>query len=215
MKIKAVIFDFDGTIAATNQLIIDSWQHTYLSRLGRKGNEKDIIESFGEPLEITMAKVFPQFDLDETLKIYREFQYKYFKGEVEAFPGMVELIKRLKNEGYKIAVVTSRKGKTTHEGLDKFGVLKDMEVVVTCDDTDIHKPNPEPILLALERLNVEPSSAIMVGDSIFDTECAKNAGVKSILVDWSVAGQNAGNSVDADFLAKSADEIKEIIESIR
>lgn len=215
MKIKAVIFDFDGTIAATNQLIIDSWQHTYLSRLGRKGNEKDIIESFGEPLEITMAKVFPQFDLDETLKIYREFQYKYFKGEVEAFPGMVELIKRLKNEGYKIAVVTSRKGKTTHEGLDKFGVLKDMEVVVTCDDTDIHKPNPEPILLALERLNVEPSSAIMVGDSIFDTECAKNAGVKSILVDWSVAGQNADNSLAADFLAKSADEIKEIIESIR
>lgn len=187
MAINTVIFDFDGTIANTNQVIINSWQHTYMARMGKPGDEAEIIKSFGEPLAVTMAKVFPDFDVDESIKIYRGYQVQHYGEMVEIFPGVKEAIEALKDEGYTVAVVTSRMRNTTLEGLESFGVDHYIDALVTCEDTDKHKPDPEPVLKALEKLGITADEAVMVGDSMFDIRCAHNAGVKAALVSWAVA----------------------------
>lgn len=78
-----------------------------------------------------------------------------------------------------------------------LGLRDYFEDMVSCDDTNVHKPNPEPILLCLEKLGIAKDEAIMVGDSPFDIKCANNAGVKSVLVDWRITSDSAALITDA------------------
>ena len=187
MAIRAVLFDFDGTVANTNRLVLDSWQHTYRTLTGREEEEAVIRATFGEPLPVSMEKAFPDTPTEEAITVYRDHQKDIYEEMIEPFDGMPELMKALKEKGYLVAIVTSRMRNTTMVGLRKFGVLEDIDCIVTCEDTDKHKPDPEPVLIALERLSVSAEEALMVGDSMFDIKCARNAGVKTVLVEWAEA----------------------------
>ena len=195
MAINTVIFDFDGTIADTNQLIIDSWHAVYRAYTGKEGDVDYILSTFGEPLHPSMEKAFPDKDLEEAVSIYRNYQKKIFRDEIKAFPGMVELVRGLKEKNYKIGIVTSRLKASTLEGLDVFGIANIIDEIVTVEDTDKHKPHPEPARICLERLNSNPEEAVMIGDSPFDMGCGKNAGMKTIMVGWSVTANSNKESV--------------------
>lgn len=186
-KINTILFDFDGTIMDTNSLIINSWQHTFRKVEGKERPEADIVETLGEPLALSMKKLLPGIPVEEAIEIYREYQYGNFGDEIRVFPGMRELIFELKNQGFKMGIVTSRLTGTTLQGLEKFGIKECFEAVVTCDHTDKHKPDPEPVYIALEILGSKPEESMMIGDSKFDILCAKNAGVTSVLVGWAIA----------------------------
>lgn len=185
--INTVIFDFDGTMADTNDVVVNSWQHTYKTYLGHEVPREVIMESFGEPLEITMKKVFPNEDQEEVIECYRSYQRDVFTEVIDLFPGIYELIVALKKGGFKIGIVTSRIKATTRGAVEKFGLADYIDNIVSCEDTTSHKPNPEPVLLALKNLGAKTEEAVMVGDSIFDILCAKNAGVKTALVGWAEA----------------------------
>lgn len=187
MSITTVVFDFDGTLANTNGLIIDSWKHVYREILGDELSEEAIKRTFGEPLAITMKKYFPDVPVDVSIGIYRDHQKDIFEELIEPFPGTEELIKGLKARGYKVGIVTSRLRNTTMIGLRKFGWLDFIDDIVTCDDTAKHKPDPEPALISLEHFGIGPDEAVMVGDSMFDIKCAHNAGMKAALVAWAEA----------------------------
>lgn len=211
MAIRHIIFDFDGTIADTGDLIIRSWQYTYEVRRGHKADEDLIRKSFGEPLVLTMKREFPEFDVDESIEIYRSYQVKHYKEEVRPFPGMVEVIKRLKVLGYTVSVVTSRMRRTTLAGLEKFGILGDMDHVITCEDTSEHKPDPAPVIACLKALCAEGDSAIMVGDSTFDIRCCHGAGVKGVLVGWSHLSEEEKKESGADFIIEKAEDLLNIL----
>jgi pyrophosphatase PpaX len=185
-KYQAVLFDFDGTIMNTNDIIIESWQHTFRTVEGAERPLSSITCSFGEPLDLTMAKFFPDRDTGEMVDTYREYQRKVYKEKIHMFPGIPELIGELKNRGYLMGIVTSRLWESTTQGLYKFDIAHLFDAVVSAEDTSIHKPNPEPCLICLEKLGLAPSQAIFVGDSKFDVLCARNAGVQSVLVGWSI-----------------------------
>lgn len=186
-KITTVLFDFDGTIVDTNGLIINSWQHTFRTLEGKERSEAEIVATLGEPLLLSMKNLLPQFPPEEAIEVYRRYQHGNFSDEISMFPGMGELIRELKHRGYKMGIVTSRMTNTTMQGLDKFGLRDCFESVVTCDHTEKHKPDPEPVYIALDQLGSKPHESIMVGDSKFDVLCAKNAGVISVLVGWALA----------------------------
>ena len=199
-NIKAVLFDFDGTIMDTNEVIINSWQHTFRNLTGKEADVNMLLGTFGEPLEISIDKMLPEFSRDDAMRIYREYQYCNFKGLISLFPGVVEVLRELKEKDIKTAIVTSRLRRTTMEGIEKFDLHDFFDTVVTMEDTKKHKPDAEPAFEALRRLDIEAEKAIMVGDSKFDIMCARNAGVKSVLVDWSVAAQaESGIENKADF----------------
>jgi pyrophosphatase PpaX len=216
MKFKdTVLFDFDGTIMDTNDVIIKSWDHTFETLGYDKKDHKELIVTFGEPLELTLEKFFPDIPVEESIEIYRGYQRDHFVGLISLFPGVVEMLDELKAKGIKMALVTSRLHKTTMDGVEKFGLGKYFEVIITADDTSKHKPDPEPILITLDKLGSKPENAIMVGDTLFDIRCARNATVESVLVSWSMAlhgmtkeslGENA-----PDWIIDKPDEILEII----
>ena len=212
--INTVLFDFDGTLVNTNDVIIASWQHTYKHYRGREEDVDKITACFGEPLLITMAREFPEVAPEESAEVYRQFQQQNAHLLVKIFPGIVDLLKALKEAGYRMGIVTSRTRESALRYMDMFGITEYFEAMVTCDDTTVHKPNPEPILLGLEKMGITKDEAIMIGDSPFDIKCANNAGVKSVMVDWRITCDNSALITDAvwDYEIKEPMDLMKVLE---
>lgn len=185
--IDTVLFDFDGTIMDTNQVIIDSWQETFQQLEGRRQDRDVLLKTFGEPLEATMRDFFPDVPLEKALDIYRGYQRDNFLNSIQLFPGVRQLLDELLQRQVRMALVTSRLKHTTMQALDRFDMNKYFGYVVTADDVTRHKPDPQSINIALEKIGSEPSRSLMVGDTLFDILCARNAGCKSALVAWTMS----------------------------
>jgi pyrophosphatase PpaX len=215
MSIKAVIFDFDGTVADTNQLVIDSWQHTYKTVKGAPHPVEKIVKTFGEPLRESMEKAFPGHDTDKVINIYRDYQLSHDDKSLALFPGIKDLLQGLRDKNYKVGIVTSRTRDTTLRGLELFGISHLIDSLVTCNDTTKHKPDPEPALIGLSQLGVEAMEALFVGDTMFDIRCAHNAGIRAVLVDWtlSVDEEDMMSSDRPEFVIKTADDLYEVLRS--
>ena len=209
-----ILFDFDGTVMNTNEVILRSWQHTFQTIENRQEDEAKIIETFGEPLEVTMRKFFPDMPVDEAVEIYRSYHRDNFGDLITVFPGMKELLAEVKRRGYKTGLVTSRLLHTTKQGLEKYELEEYFDVVVTADDTKKHKPDPEPINIALAKLHSAPETSIMLGDTMFDLLCAKNAGAASVLVSWSLALQAGDDFGEAapDHIIEKAEDLLELLQ---
>jgi pyrophosphatase PpaX len=207
-RFNTVLFDFDGTLMDTNGLILQSWQHTLRTVEGKERPREEIFSSFGEPLSVTMKKFLPQIPVEEGVEIYRSYHYDNFTGLIEVFPGILELLRELRARGYKTGIVTSRLRHTTDLGLRKYDMEQYFDAVITVEDTVKPKPDPEPVRVALERLGSAPEEAIMIGDSVFDVQCARRAGVKAAIVGWAVAfgsEERAGANAPDYFLEKPGD----------
>lgn len=214
--INTVLFDFDGTLVNTNDVIIASWQHTYMYYLGREESLEKITACFGEPLLLTMEREFPEVDPRESAEVYRNFQKENADELVKIFPGIKELLESLKTDGFRMGVVTSRTRESAQRYMNMFGIGDYFEEMVSCDDTEIHKPNPEPILLCLKKMGITAEEALMMGDSPFDIKCANNAGVKSVLVGWRITGDGQTLIDDAreDFTISEPSELVGVLKRL-
>ena len=213
--IDTVLFDFDGTVMDTNEVILKSWQHTFRTLENREEKQEILVSTFGEPLETTMKKFFPDVPVDEAVEIYRSYHYDNFGELIRLFPGMKELLAKVKAGGCKTGLVTSRLFKTTMQGLEHYEIKDYFDAIVTAEDTDRHKPDPQPINVALQKLGSAPETSIMLGDTGFDLMCAKNAGVRSVLVAWSLAldrsaAEDMGDAAP-DYVITEPEELLEII----
>lgn len=197
----------------TNEVIIQSWQHTFRIVEGRERPIEEIIRTFGEPLGITMKKVLPHIPVEEGVEIYRSFHRENFGDLIKLFPGVKELLSDLKQERYMLGLVTSRLASTTYEGMEKYGIQSYFDCIITADDTKKHKPDPEPLNIALERLDAGPKEALFVGDSMFDINCARNAGVKSVLVGWALAvtDEEKSGPQGPDFIIQRTDDLWDLL----
>lgn len=210
MKYKYILFDLDGTLIDTNRLIIDSFKHTYRTHLGREIPEEEILKYFGEPLTVTLRR-YSEEQADEMFKTYIAYNEKKHDSSVSLCGDIPGLLKALKKIGCTLAVVTSKMGKIAVQGLNLFDIKKYFDVIVALEDTKLHKPNPAPVLKALELLNAKPEEALMVGDSIYDIHCAHGAGVKAVLVKWSAAKGHQEETAAADYVINETCELVELI----
>ncbi|MCI2061260.1 MAG: HAD-IA family hydrolase [Eubacteriaceae bacterium] len=184
--ITTVLYDFDGTLVDTNQVIVESWQHAFMAMEGQQHPVEEIYGTFGEPLADSMERMFADSDPEEAIRVYREYQYDNFESQIRMCRNAMVMLTMIKAEGYKSGIVTSRLAHTTMRGLKKFGIDDFFDTIVAVDDCTKAKPDPEPVLKALERVGSEPQEAVMLGDTIHDIRCAHNAGVKAVLADWGV-----------------------------
>lgn len=213
-QIKAVLFDYDGTLMDTNRIILESWQHTFRTVRGKEHPEEELYKTFGEPLHDTMEKFFHGEDVERCIDIYRDYQVSFYREKIEMFPGMEELVKELKRRGYLTAVVTSRLPETTRQGLEKYGLTPYFDVVITCADTTKHKPDPEPVFICTKKLEIAPCEALMVGDTTFDILCGKRAGTKTVLAGWSVAytqEQRIDSETKPDHIIERAEDLLSLL----
>ena len=182
--IDTVIFDFDGTLADTNNLIINSFKHIYCKYHDGKCDVDYVLSTFGEPLELTLKRDFSDFKYEDVLKSYREYQVGRFDKEVTLYDTVTETIEYLHNKNIKLGIATSRIKSSTMEALKNFNLDRYFRIVISADDVINHKPDKEPVMKAIQGLNSKKENTLYVGDSKFDMECALNAEVTPVLVGW-------------------------------
>ena len=201
MNKKYIIFDFDGTLANTNNIIIASWQATFEHYLGHTLPVREIEATFGEILVNTIGRLIPDAPVNEVVDYYRAYQDSHQQDyEVYVFEGIRELLEQLRERGCVIGVGTSRTAYSFWNYMKKLGMDGYVDEVVTMNDVTSHKPDPETIDAVLIKMMAHAGeaydsgsgipdavrkAALMVGDTKFDIGCANNAGVDSVMVGWS------------------------------
>ena len=204
--IKGVIFDLDGTLLNTNELIYKSFEYMFKEVLNLELHKEEITLLYGKPLEVSLQKYTKDNDLiKKMINVYREFNIYHHDSMCNTFKDIPEMLKTLKKNKIKCAVVTSKKKDMAMKGL----IISD--VVITPEDTEKYKPEAEPALKACEILNLKPEEVMMVGDSPYDLLCGKNAGCLTCGVEYTEISLDELKKVNPDYMIKEPLELLEII----
>lgn len=187
MMIKTILFDFDGTLVDTNELIYHSFAYTF-KKFGYSFSKEEIMQFNGPPLAQTFSELNPEL-ADDMIRTYREHNHKYHEQYVKLFPNVKETLEVLKEKGFELGVVTAKMREGVELGMEITGIGPYFDTIVTIDDVIHPKPHPEPVKKALERLDAEPETAIMVGDNYHDIVAGNKAGTKTAGVAWSLRGK--------------------------
>jgi pyrophosphatase PpaX len=206
VRFPVVLFDLDGTLIDSGAIILASFRHATQSVLGREIPDRELVASApGSTLEVQMS-AFDADRVDELVAAYRAHNTP-LHDELECCRGMEDVLRELKAQGRRLGVVTAKRRMTVGLAFKRLGIEPWFDVVVTCDDTVTHKPDPEPIQLALERLGARPADAAYVGDSPFDVAAARAAGVFAVAVSW--GGMHEVD--DADAIVHDAEELLAVL----
>ena len=183
--IRAVLWDFDGTLADTTELIMRSFRHTMSTHLGEAPPDEEWLRGFGMTLETQIAR-FARSPNEERamLECYRTFQAGCHDELVKPFPGALTTVAELARRGVSLAIVTSKHREGALRGMELCGLLEHFPVIVTPEDVSNAKPHPEPVLTALRDLGVEARAALFVGDSPHDIAAGRAAGVRTGGAAW-------------------------------
>ncbi|MEK6302130.1 MAG: HAD hydrolase-like protein [Acidobacteriota bacterium] len=222
---RAILFDLDGTLIDTTGLILACFDHSWRIVTGRGRSREALVDTFGMPLREAMRLLSSEaYDsglarggcgleahlVENLLSEYRSFNLANHDGMVRCFSGVERVIAELRTRGYLIGVVTSKGRELGQRGLALCSLDKLLDVAIFLEDTDHHKPGPEPVLKALEKLNVHPSLAAYVGDSRHDLVAGRAAGVGTVAALWGPSARESLEHENPDFLARSISDLLEI-----
>jgi pyrophosphatase PpaX len=184
-RYKAVVFDLDGTLVDSVELITVSFQHAIRKVLGREVSREEAVAHVGMPLREQMVMVSPEH-AEALVAAYREFNHREHDRMLRLYDGIVHLLDRLKQAGVRLGLVTSKSRYTTQMAFDLTGIENYFDATVCADEAAQNKPSAEPILFCLAKLGASPEDAVYVGDSPADLRAAHAAGVTPIAVTWGV-----------------------------
>jgi pyrophosphatase PpaX len=209
VRYPVVLFDFDGTVVDTGAIILASMRHAAETVLGGGYSDEQLLAAVGGPgLEAQMHALDPR-RVEELVRGYRAHN-EPLHDTIAVCEGMDRVLDELRGRGHRLGIVTAKRRSTVDLAFARVPIEHLFEVVVGGDETSEHKPHPAPLLLALERLGAAPEDAAYVGDSPFDMQAAKAAGVHAIGVSW---GRIHGPEKlsDADVVVHHADELLDLL----
>jgi pyrophosphatase PpaX len=213
--LRAALFDFDGTLVDTTDLIYQSMRHAAGEVLGREISREVLMANVGQPLPRQMELLSAEH-AEALLDSYRLHNEENHDALIKEFPGVEESLARLRSAGVRVAVVTSKRRFSVDMALKTFpGLGEVVDQWVMMEDTTEHKPRPEPLLKGLELLgNVPRKQAAYVGDSPFDVAAAKAAGVRSVAVSWGAFSEDALRAAEPDHLVPDLDSAVDVLLSL-
>jgi pyrophosphatase PpaX len=188
---EPIIFDLDGTVVDTVGLIRASFRHASRVVLGHELPDDVLLANVGQPL-MTQMRIIDAARAQGLYDAYREHNHRVHDEMIARYDGIEAAQRRL-------AIVTSKSAETTAMAFRAVGLREYFDTVVTASDTDAHKPSPEPIVLALERLGASPERAVYVGDAPVDVAAGKAAGVTTVAVLWGAFSPAALAAATPDF----------------
>lgn len=209
-NITTILFDLDGTLIDTNELIITTYLHTLEKYYPGKYSREDVLPFMGPTLHDAFSTVDPD-KVEEMVAEYRTFNIANHDMLVSEFPGVLETIKKLNKKGYKLGVVTTKRHDVAMKGLRLMGLDEFFKVVIAMDHVTKVKPDPEPIFKALDPLGAAPEEALMVGDNYHDILAGKNAGTKTAGVAWSIKGRDYIAKYEPDYILEHMTDLLTIL----
>jgi pyrophosphatase PpaX len=181
---EPVLLDLDGTVIDSVALIRESHRHAVRTVLGEDWDDARLVRNVGRPLREQMAAFSPERS-EELYQVYREWNHANTAALLLPYEGVRETLLELRAAGRRLGIVTSKSRDAVDLAWDVLPWCRGLfDVEITSDDTEFHKPRPEPVLAALERLGAGIEGACYVGDAPFDIEAGNAAGVTTIAVTW-------------------------------
>ena len=226
-KTRAILFDLDGTLIDSTDLILRCFQHSWETVCGFNHSREALLETFGTPLRDAMHRLLAhrrdlespadqsEIDnetIDKLLVEYRCYNVANHDQLARPFERTGEVLSELRRRGYLISVVTSKTRELAVRGLKLFSLDSLIDSAVFLEDTHFHKPRPEPILAALASLSENAHSAVYVGDSRHDMVAARAAGVRSVAALWGPAPRAELEYEKPDYIAESITDLLEIFD---
>jgi HAD superfamily hydrolase (TIGR01549 family) len=190
---QCILFDIDGTIIDTEKAVISSLQKLLKLETGVEYSANELAFALGIPGAIALKK-FNIPDIKNATQKWNDY-FKEFYRDICVFPNVEEIIKKLSILNIKTGIVTSKTKQELVDDFYPFGLHDYFNYVVCANDTNKHKPNPDPILKCLEIAKATPSETIYIGDTIYDMQCAQSAGVDFALALWGAKNPNVNATV--------------------
>ena len=213
---EAVLFDLDGTLIDSTELILSSYRHTMRAHLGRQLPDEDWLATMGRPLRVQLRDFArDEADVQAMIDTYSAHNDEHHDAAIAAFPGVSHLLQALIDAGFPLGIATSKRREFALRGLRVCGLpVEWFGAIVTADDVERYKPDPEPLLVALETMGCEsPGSAMYVGDSPFDMAAGRAAGVVTVAVEWGPHDAESLARHSPDFTIEQPGELLAIVEA--
>ena len=181
----AVLFDLDGTLIDSIALILESARFAFEKCARPAPSDQEWLEGVGIPLATMFGRYAAnEAELTAFIAGYREYQLAHHDRMVHCYDEVVDTLERLRSAGHPMAIVTSKSDALARRGLAHAGIDHYMDEIIGCDSCERHKPDPEPVRLALSRLGYAAHEAVFIGDSVHDMAAGNAAGVTTIAALW-------------------------------
>ena len=208
-----LLFDWDGTLAESHHAHYEAFRHTFQIHLGRRVEDSELAPIIGKTLREIMA-LFGAATEEQWLDFAADFYQHYYghhKELVVLYPGVAEMVTRLQEADLPMALVTSKPGAALAREVVYTGVAEAFTALVAYEDTEEHKPSPEPLLEALHRLGRRPEEALFIGDNASDVVAGRAAGMPTILALWGSVAREEALAARPDHVAETPQDLLAIL----
>lgn len=213
--IKGVLFDNDGTLIDTHDLILSSMRYSTREVLGEVFDDEKLMAKVGQPLVVQMKDFTPDPLLqEEILRVYRAHNHAHHDDAIAAFPGIEDCLKQLFQMGMKMGVVTSKLHELAWRGLTLTGLALYLSCCVGADDCDVYKPNPDPVIKGTQLLELSPAECLYVGDSPFDMQAGRESGCKTVAVTWGMFSLERLQAEHPDYVIDTPQDLVALVQSL-
>lgn len=204
-----IIFDIDGTLTSTNELIFESFRYISNKYLNRSFTNQEIMKLFGPPEDVILKEW-----AGDNYDTVREDYYDYYTNNhhlAELFPGIEEILKFIKSKDVLLAVFTGKGREAATITLKKLRVFDYFDMIITGDDVLEYKPSAEGINNFIQEFALNRDRVLMIGDAPSDFKAARSAGVKIASVLWDEYIKEEVKNLNSDYLFFTVDKFKKFI----
>lgn len=206
-KLKGIIFDIDGTLTSTNDLIFESFRFISKKYLNKSLTNKEILSLFGPTEDVIIKKWFGD-NFEDVKKDYYDFYLKNHE-MADLYPGIKEILEFLKQKKIILSIFTGKGRQAAAITLKELNIYNYFDLIVTGDDVKEHKPSAEGINLFLDKFNLNKDEVIMIGDSIVDVKASRASGIKVASVLWDSLSKEKVLNANSDYYFRSVKELKD------
>jgi pyrophosphatase PpaX len=211
VALTTFLFDLDGTLIDSIDLILRSYRHTIKIHRGYEPPDDIWMKGLGTPLRVQFKEwTTDPAEIDTMVATYREYNLAHHDEMVLPYPGVVEAVRRVRARAKHLGLVTSKMRGGALKGLRLVGLESDFDVVVGSDEVTNPKPHPEPVHVALKRLNAAPETAVFIGDARHDLESGRAAGVRTAAVLWGPFGRKDLADLKPDFWLETPTDLDKL-----
>jgi pyrophosphatase PpaX len=212
VRLSTFLFDLDGTLIDSIELILRSYRHTMMVHRGAAPPDDVWMAGLGTPLWVQFRDwTEDESEIRAMVDTYREYNLAHHDELVRPYAGVVERVRELKAKGGQIGLVTSKMRQGAMRGLAVAGLTDVFDVVVGADEVTHPKPHPEPVLRAIELLGADPAGTVFIGDSRHDLECGRAAGVRTAAVLWGPFDRAHLDDLEPDYWLATPDDLDTLV----